>query len=526
MQLSAIIRKPVFLAILLAAAAASLYLPSLSAEFVYDDRALILISDYIHDWHNLGRILSFRVLADDVPDNCRPVYLLTILADAAVWGKLASGYHLTNILLHAANTVLLFLFLLRVYPAFSGQPGSAAACLLGAAGGALFFAVHPAASEAVCVATYREDLLAAFFILLGLNLAARFPGCNPAGTWLVGAATVFFFLAAGASKETGLAGAPLVTLYALLTRRRPWDRRWIVLLAAVWLVDGLFLLSRFIFMPAASAIFMQKPGYLGGSFLAMLQVQPRLWVYQLQLMVWPAGLCADQGPYNLRQISLATALLVLAGLAAALLLFARRRRAVWLAAGLCGLPLLPVSNFIPIFRPLADRYLYLPVAGLALIVGLALLQAQRRGRRYLAGLGALFLVAVGALAFLTLQREAVWHDEVSLWTDTLNKNPASATAANNLAFALYDRAEYAAAVQSWSRAIKLAEGREADHWAGLAIGRWKLGQRLEAVQAYRQAVALNSAYAHPQKLVERLTWDSAQAAALQTVAVAVRIPNQ
>jgi len=512
-------RKPIFLAIMLAAVAACLYGPILNAEFVYDDRALILISNYIHDWRNLGQVLSFKVLACDVPDNCRPAYLLTMISDAAVWGKLAVGYHLTNNLIHAANTLLCLLLFAHIYSLLSGKPASAAACLLGAVGGALFFAVHPAASEAVCVATYREDLLAAFFVLLGLNLIARYPGRNTAATWLIGGATVLFFLAAIASKETGVAGAPLATLYVLLAKRKQWNWQWGVLIAAVWLVDGLFLFFRFIFAPAFSAIFAQKPEYLGGSFIAMLKIQPCIWVYQLQLIVWPSGLCADQGPYNLRHISLAMALLVIVGLAIATMLFARKQRVVLLAAGLFGLPLLPVSNFIPIYRPLADRYLYLPVTGLALIVGLLLMKAYTRGRRYMAGLGALFLIAVIGMSLITLQREAVWHDEVSLWTDTLKKNPFSATAANNLAFALYDRAEYTAAVQAWNRAINLGKGRAADQWAGLAIGLWKLGQMAEAMQAYQQAVALDRAYAHPQKLVEQLIWDSVKAEALETIAI-------
>ncbi len=511
-------RHPFCLALGLAAVAAGLYLPMLGAEFVYDDRALILTSGYLHDWRNLGQVLSLKVLACDVPDNCRPVYLLTMIADAALWGKLAAGYHLTNILLHAANTVLCFLFFARVYSALNGKPAPAAAGLLGAAAGALLFAVHPAASEAVCVATYREDLLAAFFILLGLNLAARYPGRHPAATWLAGGAAVFCFLAAAASKETGLAGAPLVTLYAALFKRQAWNWRWTLLLAAVWLAAGLFLAARFALMPAASEIFLQKPVYPGGSFLAMLQLQPRLWAYQLQLLVWPSGLCADQGPSNLRHLSLAMALTGLVLLAAAALVLARRRRALWLAAGLCGLPLVPVANFIPIFRPLADRYLYLPVAGLALIAGLALLKAGACGRRCGAVAGALFLAAVCALALVTLQREAAWHDELALWTDTLKKNPLSTTAANNLAFALYDRAEYAAAVRAWNRAVNLTQGREADPWAGLAIGCWQLGQPAAAARAYRRAVALDSAYAQPQKLVARLTWDSVQAAALRAVA--------
>jgi tetratricopeptide (TPR) repeat protein len=247
----------------------------------------------------------------------------------------------------------------------------------------------------------------------------------------------------------------------------------------------------------------------------MLQVQPRIWAYQLQLLCWPARLCADQGPFNLAHLGLGAALFVLAGAAAAVILLARRQRAVWLAAALIALPLLPVSNFVPIFRPLADRYLYFPLAGVALLVGLALQWAWLTRRYYLL---ALLPVLVGGLAFLTLQREAVWKNELALWCDTFIRNPRSFTAANNLGFACHQSGQYVRAVACWQRAVQLAGDREADPWAGLAIVYWRLGRREEAVRAYQRAVACNGDYARPEKLVAQLTWEPAAAAELAVVA--------
>ena len=128
----------------------------------------------------------------------------------------------------------------------------------------------------------------------------------------------------------------------------------------------------------------------------------------------------------------------------------------------------------------------------------------------------------GLLAGVTLDREAVWRQEVSLWTDTVRKNPASVRAANNLGFALYDRGEYDLAVREWRRAISLSEGRHADAWAGLAIGLEKLGHAAEAEEAYRKAVALERWYGEPERLVRGLIWSKAWADALETVAQRVR----
>ena len=86
---------------------------TLSADFVYDARLQILTDPFLHDPGNWLDVLTFRVLGRDVLDFNRPVHLASLMLDAAVWGREPFGYHLTSILLHAANVVLLWLLVRR-----------------------------------------------------------------------------------------------------------------------------------------------------------------------------------------------------------------------------------------------------------------------------------------------------------------------------------------------------------------------------------------------------------------------------
>ena len=507
--------------------AAAVYLPTLRAGFVYDDSGAIVDNPYIHDQRNLGDVLTGRVLARDVMDNNRPLCLLSTMADVAVWGDRPMGFHLTNVLLHAATAALLALLLMRLLAARVPSGGTVdggprRGVQLAAICGAVVFAVHPVTSEAVCVPSFREDLLVAFFIVLGLNLAAAFPGRSRAATWLLGATVTLCLLAAVASKESGIAGAALITLYVWLFRRTEWDARWAWMLAGAWLTGAGFLVARFLLAPASSAIFVTTPVYPGGSFPAMLRIEPRILVYQLETLIRPSLLCADPGPYSLRGIGWPAVVAVLGGMAALAAVLLRRSPGGLFAMALFFVPLLPVSNLVPLYCPVADRYLYLPSAGLALGVTVLVHAAWRRRRWLGAATVAVLLPVGGLLAGVTLDREAVWRQEVSLWTDTVRKNPASVRAANNLGFALYDRGEYDLAVREWRRAISLSEGRHADAWAGLAIGLEKLGHAAEAEEAYRKAVALERWYGEPERLVRGLIWSKAWADALETVAQRVR----
>jgi tetratricopeptide (TPR) repeat protein len=114
------------------------------------------------------------------------------------------------------------------------------------------------------------------------------------------------------------------------------------------------------------------------------------------------------------------------------------------------------------------------------------------------------------LAGVSHQRQKVWHDRPSLWQDTLDKNPLSDTAANNLAFAWFDQGEYKQAIETWKKTLMMTKGRKADAWAGLAIGFEAIGNEKMANQAYTKAIGTDRRYKSPDLLMKSAGWDHTQ----------------
>jgi hypothetical protein len=535
---------PALAAAAVALVAAALYLPTLGADFAWDSQIQVRYDTFIHDLRNLPAVLSLRVLGMDVIDFNRPTQLLSLMTDAALWGKHPFGYHLTSVLLHTTVTVLLFTFCRRLTSTW---------CAFAAA---ILYAVHPVNCEAVAEVGNREDVLATLFVLAGLNAAAAW-----GATWRSGLACVpCFFLAIGA-KESAVVGPVLLALYWWWFRRPPSAvpsnpgsvsteakatfpgsasgyelrrtgaeprRAWLTLIGATAIAVGAFLVARFVCEMRDSAIFATKPARLGGSWADMLLIQPRLWIFYLRQIVWPHDLCADYGPYSIRNFGLPVAVVVLGAVVVAQIWGAKRDRVFALGVATFWLSLLPVSNFIPIFQPVADRFLYLPLAGVALMLAALVArswpspgrsaklnapgnrhrseQVLRRSIRLRFGAVVLGMLAL-PLAWATLQQQKIWHDDLALWRDTAKKNPGSHCAFNNLGSALISAGRKDEALVALQQSVKVTGGKNADTWAQMAILLDEKGLTAEADVAFKKAVALDARLAKPDLIVTALMWE-------------------
>jgi hypothetical protein len=335
-------------------------LPTLRGGFVYDDTTLLLDVR-----PTLVQAFTWDLFGPDgdgaaASGYWRPLIRLSYLLESALFGARPALFHLDNVLLHAAVSLLL-LAVLRAIPAF-------AAAALPAA---LLFAAHPVHAESLAVVTGRTDPLACLFFLLALRAALRGGTALPLA-WL---------LAAQLSKESAAALAPVLAAAPFLRasgesaaarRRRAWT-----LAAGGLLIAGAFLLVKVrvlgIVPPAGAWTGAGTLLERGLTFVAALPVYAGL-------LLWPETLTIA------RPFALATGFgdpRVLAGLA----LLGGIALGCWkgtppVRAGLAffAWTLLPASNLVPItfaFEampfPLFERYLYVPSLGAALAAGGALL---------------------------------------------------------------------------------------------------------------------------------------------------------
>lgn len=136
----------------------------LNNKLFYDDEELIYKNAYVADLRYFPKYFSENMVAGagKTSNMYRPILLLSFAVDRAIWGNNPIGYHLTSILLHAANAFLVYLLILKLFRQKS-------VALLTA----ILFIIHPVQTETVAYASGRTDLLCSFFILLSLLFSLR-----------------------------------------------------------------------------------------------------------------------------------------------------------------------------------------------------------------------------------------------------------------------------------------------------------------------------------------------------------------
>jgi tetratricopeptide (TPR) repeat protein len=504
-------------AIIVAAAAAVLYIPILSAEFVYDDILQIERYPYIHQYQHFADVLSLKVMTQGVIDNTRPINLLSLMLDSLLWNKAPFGYHLTNLLLHSLNSAMIFLVFYEILRRLFGQEEKIVGALWGAFIGAILFAIHPINSEAVCVVTYREDLLTTAFTLTVLVLAEFFPSERKIVNILLGTAIVISTFAAAAAKENGVVAPFFLLLYWLAVRKAAHWRKWAILIAAGFVTTLTFMILSFaIASPAADAL-IQKASYLGGSFFRMLAIQPRIWLYQIFELFRPSFMCADLGGYSIRNISLTMAIIALSIVCIAAIILGRKNIIFSLGMVFFVISMLPTSNFIPIYRPIADRYLYLPMLGLSLALSAIICRLKIKKR-----LLHIFLIIIAFITGLylccfTVERELVWHSSFSLWQDTVDKNPYSFTGFYSLGFVFFDRGDYQQALSAFTKASEINPHRPSVN-AALAVTDDAMGKTGNAEEFFEKAVSLDNSYGSFDSFINSLHWTVSQTKKIQMIA--------
>jgi tetratricopeptide (TPR) repeat protein len=440
----------------------------------------------------------------DVVDFNRPVAVTSLMFDSLVWGKNPFGYHLTNILLHLLVTCLVFLLIRHILALRNPSPDrtwSSLAAFLAT----LLFAVHPIVTEVVCEPANRKDLLAAAFGLGALQLAFRHNPETKRGDIVRIFLCVLLCLLAVGSKEVGAAFPAVLFLYWFLFRRGEPGPFWTWTLAGSTAVVAAFLIARFSLEHHPSEVFIDAPSYLGGSWVQALFIQPRILALYGFNLLWPLYLCADYNGYSVRHFPLPFSVALLAIFLAPLIWWARKDQRVLFGVGFALAALLPVCNLVPIYNPAADRYLYIPLAGLVLLPAIALdsrWATATSSRRWTAA--ALVLVLVALLIPITLQREKVWSSEIALWQDTLDRNPRSFHARVGLPESLLKAGRLTEAKAQLESTLQTPYANFPWVWFDYALILHRLGDLKASQQAAKRALELKPDIADAGKMVRTL----------------------
>jgi protein O-mannosyl-transferase len=496
------------------------YLPSLQSEFIFcDDPDYVSANPHVQP--GLTRAGIVWAFGSDVGGNWHPLTWFSHMLDCQLFGLKSWGHHLTNLLLHAANTLLLFLVLRR---------------MTGAAGRSFFvaalFGLHPMHVESVAWVAERKDVLSTFFGMLALLAYARYAekskGQSPKSKVNYGLSLLAF--------ACGLMSKPmLVTLPFMLLLLDYWPLQRLSTLNPRASTFGWLILEKapfFLFSLVAGVITLRAQTAFGAmrtmtSFPLTVRVENALVAYVRYLgkLFWPTNLpffYPHPGHWPLATV-LGAALLLL-GISIAV--WMTRRDRPYLLAGWCWfvVTLVPVIGLVQVgYQSMANRYTYVPFIGLffslawlaetmtrrwryqlpilavlAATIILACLPPARRQIGYWKNSEMLFQYASVVidnnwLAYarlgLVFSKEGRTDEAISQYRQALRLNPDDADTHYNLANALYRKGLLDEAIGEYQENLRLNPNDAGGH-NNLGIALFQAGRRLEAITHFQEALRL------------------------------------
>jgi len=482
-------RPALVISLLLAVATLALYSRVAQWSFVnYDDNHYIAENPYVLagiTWTTIKWAFTTHYCA-----NWHPLTWLSHALDCDLFGLHPAGHHLTSLLFHAINVVLLFLLLFR-------STRRAGASFLVAA----LFAVHPLNVESVAWIAERKNVLSTMFFLLTLGAYGWYalkPGwkryCAVAG-----------LLACGLASKPMVVTAPFVLLlldYWPLGRIRGWSSP-TKALAIQQSSAGKLLLEKLplLLLVAASSVItvvaQRASGAVGAApFPLGARLKNAIYAYAVYLWktIWPSHLTVFY-PYMGRSVALwrvgAAALLLVAITAAVLRL--HRSQGYLLTGWLWFLgTLVPVIGIIQVGnQAMADRYAYVPLIGIFVMIAFVAAEwADQKKWGPAVQLGP----AIGlllALSVVTYRQIQYWRDDVTLWSHALEVTQHNFVAEESMGVALAQRNR---PDEAYSLFVRAAEDEPNDPVARLNIGTYldQHGRTAEAVAQYELTLRLGT----------------------------------
>ena len=486
--------KPQMLGLALVAVTVGLYW-----QTTYQDFAVIDDDDYVSSNPRVKEGLSWEAaqwaFTTYHAANWHPLTWLSHQADWSIYGSFAGGHHLTNLLLHAVNTLFVFL-LLRSLTGHTGPSWVVAA----------LFGWHPLHVESVAWIAERKDLLSTLCLLGSLWAYCRYAkahqidtqhprheGHNPA--WR------YYGLALGAFAAGLMCKPMLVTLPGLLLLLDYWPLQRIADSPANragqnWV--GLFIEKLPFFALSATACLLTLAAQSAGGAIKDLQQVPLIlrglnalsaYATYLWQTFWPEPLCIFYPlPEKLPLAGAVFGALLLSGLTLAAV--HTRRLCPWFITGWLWFlgSLVPVIGLVQVgMQAHADRYTYIPSIGL--FIGLVwgtryLLNRWRQDEKISVALAGASLAGCLILSHVQL---GYWRDGVKLLTHSLAHTRNNAPAQNNLGVALSNQGNPTEAMIHYREAIRLQPNSPNARY-NLGIKLAETGQLDEALQQFTQAL--------------------------------------
>jgi protein O-mannosyl-transferase len=495
------LRAPVGIAIIVSVVVLA-YLPSINGEFVLDDEGLLANNPTIKPIDG-----PYRIWCTTESPDYWPVTYTSFWVEWRLWEANPTGYHVTNLILHAVEVLLIWAILRKL-------------SIRGAFLAAMVFALHPVNVESVAWIASRKNIMAMLFFLLSILWylkAVRWTldceqrtvemrtgqfsdpvGIGPWTTvnWMWHCLSLAAFALAMLSK--GSAAVVPALLLGILWWLGSLTKRDFLRIAPFFLLAIVFTGVNIWFQTHGTEIVVRDAGFAE----RLLGAGGVLWFY-LYKALFPFDLAFIYPPWRIEAGNLLWWLPLLAAIIVTAVLWQYRKgwsRPFLFAWGFFCVSLLPVLGFADVgfmkYSLVADHYQHIAIISVIALVAAGWstwnIRARNGELRWMTTAAA--VVAVATLAFLTWRQSAFYHDAIGLYQATLQKNPSCSLAHYNLGTILDETGLMKEASEHYRQALRFNPNYiEAHNNLGNALV--NTGHLQEGIEHFQQALRVKSDYA-------------------------------
>ncbi len=432
-----------------------IYWNALQGDFIWDDRGLIIgNANYLSDWNNIFAAFV-NPLFGDIP-YYRPLITAWFITDYHLWGANPFGFHYTNLIVHTANALLVYLFIVLLFKEATLAFFTS-----------LLFTAHPVQSESVAWISGRNDMLLTLFVLISTILYLqrnRLKGVK--GVFAYSGYHVSYACAL-LTKENGVVLPLLFMLidYFFPERGKSTAKDYYGLL----LVTVLYFIARGIFIGQIGLEVSER------DFVHTIYNVIGSYAYYFKMLLLPlfqsAAPVIKSSSFSISSFSLVLCLSALA------VLCHKRFKELSFAILWVTISLLPVCGIIPLSIPAQEHRLYLGTVCFSMLLPLGVykLSSHNFQGKLIRKAIAIVPLIIPALLILysakTISRNAIWQDEHFFWIQTVHDSPRSSVARNNLGIVYARAGKHQMAIREFKKALALPENE------GLIIGRYSDLQR-------------------------------------------------
>lgn len=465
------------------------YLNILPNQLFFDDEELIYKNTYVANLSNFPKYFTSNMIegAGKVSNMYRPLLITSFAFDHVVWGNNPVGYHLTSILLHLSNTLLVYFLLLILTENKSVSFISS-----------LLFGIHPALSEAVIYASGRTDPLYFFWGLTSIISFLLLFKPNKLN-YSIYVFSLLCFTISLLTKETAVI-IPFLSLISVIYKYplRPNLKKLFALISPFILIIILYIFLRLTVLNFSDTLNFYSgiktdeiTQLYSSNILVRLFTFSKVFFTYLWLFIVPLELSiARMTPiitdvFNLSVLSFF--FLNLLFIIVSCLVFKKTRLPMFLLLWFY-ISLLPVSGIIPINNMIAEHYLYLP--SVSVFLGFSSLFVYLIGKFDSRILYFFIVSVIFTFSFRIIVRTFDWRDPITFYSRSLKQSPDNIPMRHNLAMAYQDKGDLDLSVNEYIYIISRTNiYPQTRHNLGNAYK--NLGKYKEAEVEYRKALEID-----------------------------------